>query len=181
MSNEPHYRAADLSALAADMFRAAGCDADKASTMAEHLVEADLMGHTAHGLAQAGAYLEELESGAMAKSGEPKQITDRPAAVTWDGGFLPGVWLVRKALDLAAERAKNYGLAAVSIRRSHHIGCLSVYLRQATERRLMGILACSHPSDATTAPFCGTQPVFTPPPIALAVSTNSGAHTVRIT
>src|SRR5260370_28118717 len=166
MSNEPHYRAADLSALAADMFRAAGCDADKASTMAEHLVEADLMGHTTHGLAQAGAYLEELESGAMAKSGEPKQIADRPAAVTWDGGFLPGVWLVRKALDLAAERAKNYGLAAVSIRRSHHIGCLSVYLRQATERRLMAIVACSDASHVPPSPFGGTEPAVTPEPPA---------------
>jgi LDH2 family malate/lactate/ureidoglycolate dehydrogenase len=180
MSNEPHYRAADLSALAADMFRAAGCDADKASTMAEHLVEADLMGHTTHGLAQAGAYLEELESGAMAKSGEPKQIADRPAAVTWDGGFLPGVWLVRKALDLAAERAKNYGLAAVSIRRSHHIGCLSVYLRQAAERRLMAIVACSDPSDATMAPFGGTKPVFTPDPIAIGIPTKGDPIMVDI-
>src|ERR1700681_2872284 len=101
MPTEPYYRAGELSPFAANLFRTAGCDADKASAMADHLVEADLMGHTTHGLAQAGAYLEELESGAMGKTGEPAVIADRPAAVTWDGGLLPGVWLVRKALDLA--------------------------------------------------------------------------------
>src|SRR5689334_16574064 len=98
MPSEPLYRAGDLSAFATALFESAGCDGGKASAISEHLVEADLMGHTTHGLAQAGPYLEELESGAMAKTGEPEQIADRPAAVTWDGGFLPGVWLVRKAL-----------------------------------------------------------------------------------
>jgi LDH2 family malate/lactate/ureidoglycolate dehydrogenase len=180
MPTEPHYRAGDLSAFATALFEKAGCEAEKASSMAEHLVEADLMGHTTHGLAQAGAYLEELESGAMARTGEPELIADRPAAVTWDGGFLPGVWLARKALDLAAERASRLGIAAVSIRRSHHIGCLSVHLRQATERQLMCIVACSDPSDATMAPFGGTKPVFTPDPIAIGIPTKGDPIMVDI-
>jgi LDH2 family malate/lactate/ureidoglycolate dehydrogenase len=180
MPSEPHYRAVDLSRFATSLFAAAGCDADKASAIAEHLVEADLMGHTTHGLAQAGAYLEELESGAMVKTGEPAVIADRPAAVTWDGAFLPGVWLVRNALDLAIERARKFGIAAVAIRRSHHIACLSVYLRRATERQMMCIVACSDPSDATMAPFGGTTPVFTPDPIAIGIPTNGDPIMVDI-
>jgi len=180
MPTEPHYRAADLVRFATGLFAAAGCDAGKASAIAEHLVEADLMGHTTHGLAQAGAYLEELESGAMVKTGEPKVIADRPAALTWDGGFLPGVWLVRNALDLAIERARKFGIAAVAIRRSHHIGCLSVYLRQATEQQMMCIVACSDPSDATMAPFGGTTPVFTPDPIAIGIPTKGDPIMVDI-
>jgi L-lactate dehydrogenase len=39
------------------LFEAAGLDADKASTVAEVLTEADLMGHTTHGLALAPRYL----------------------------------------------------------------------------------------------------------------------------
>ncbi len=180
MPTEPHYRAGDLTAFAANLFEKAGTDAGKAGAIAQHLVEADLMGHTTHGLAQAGAYLEELESGAMAKAGEPTIISDRPGAVTWDGGFLPGVWLVREAVDLAAERAIKLGVAAVSIRRSHHIGCLAVYLRQATERRLMSIVACSDPSDASMAPFGGTTPVFTPDPIAIGIPTKGDPIMVDI-
>ena len=180
MPTEPHYRAADLIRFAGNLFAAAGCDAGKATAIAEHLVEADLMGHTTHGLAQAGAYLEEVESGAMAKTGEPELVADRPAAVTWDGGYLPGVWLTTKALDLATERARKLGVAAVSIRRSHHIGCLAVYLRQATARKMMCIIACSDPSDASMAPFGGTKAVFTPDPIAIGIPTKGDPIMVDI-
>jgi LDH2 family malate/lactate/ureidoglycolate dehydrogenase len=178
--DQPHHRSADLVTFAAGLFEAAGCEPEKAVAMAEHLVEADLIGHTTHGLAQAGAYLEELESGAMAKAGEPQVIADRSAAVTWDGGFLPGTWLTRKAVDLAATRAGVHGLSAVAIRRSHHIGCLSVYLRQATERKLMAIVACSDPSDATMAPFGGIAAVFTPNPIAVGIPTEGDPILVDI-
>ena len=48
-------------------------------------------------------------------------IADFPAAVTWDGMRLPGVWLTVRAIDLALERAKKLGTCTVAIRRSHHI------------------------------------------------------------
>jgi L-lactate dehydrogenase len=51
------YRAADLVAYAAELFAAAGCDGDKPGVIAAGLVEADLLGHTTHGLALAPAYL----------------------------------------------------------------------------------------------------------------------------
>src|SRR5258708_39604588 len=100
-------------------------DAEKASVVAELLVEADALGHTTHGLHLAGAYLDELQSGAMERSGEPIVLADRGSAITWDGNQLPGVWLTARAADLAAERAARHGMAAVAIRRRHHIGCLA--------------------------------------------------------
>jgi len=176
----PRYRAAELTRFAERLFRAAGCEPDKAGAMAAHLVEADLMGHSTHGLAQAGDYLEELESGAMRKAGEPELVADHGAAITWDGGRLPGIWLTDRALALAGTRARQYGLAAVAIRRSHHIGCLAVYLRQATEKKLMAIVACSDPSAATMAPFGGIAPVFTPDPISFGIPTEGDPVLVDI-
>ncbi len=176
----PRYDHAKLAAFAARLFEAAGCEPAKAGVMAAHLVEADLMGHTTHGLAQAGAYLEELGAGTMRGSGAPRVLADRGAAVTWDGDYLPGVWLATEALDLASARALRHGLAAVAIRRSHHIGCLAVYLGRAAERGLMAIVACSDPSDATMAPFGGTAPVFTPDPIAFGIPTGGDPILVDI-
>jgi LDH2 family malate/lactate/ureidoglycolate dehydrogenase len=171
-SPTPRYRPADLIGFAQQLFARAGCDADKPAVMAELLVEADLLGHTTHGLALAAGYLEELEAGGMAKAGEPEVLADRPAAVTWDGRSLPGVWLTAKALDLAVERARRYGLAAVAIRRSHHIACLAAYLRRATEQGLMAIIASSDPADASVAPYGGRRAVFTPDPLAVGIPTD---------
>jgi len=36
-------------------------------------------------------------------------LNDRGSAVTWDGRYLPGPWLVIKAMDLAFERVKEHG------------------------------------------------------------------------
>jgi len=69
------YAADRLAGVASQLFERAGLDADKAQTTARILVEADLMGHSTHGLAQAGAYLEEIEAGRTAKTGEPAVIT----------------------------------------------------------------------------------------------------------
>jgi LDH2 family malate/lactate/ureidoglycolate dehydrogenase len=44
------YRAADLIEYGTALFAAAGCDGDKPAAIAAGLVEADLLGHTTHGL-----------------------------------------------------------------------------------------------------------------------------------
>jgi LDH2 family malate/lactate/ureidoglycolate dehydrogenase len=162
----------DLQRFATELLTGAGLDADKAATVARLLVAADAMGHTTHGLAQLADYLTELETGAMETRGEPAVVSDRGAAVVWDGRRLPGVWLAEQAVALASERAAALGLCAISIRRSHHIGCLAALLPYATERGLLAVVACSDPSAAMVAPYGGRGAVFTPDPIAVGIPTD---------
>jgi LDH2 family malate/lactate/ureidoglycolate dehydrogenase len=166
------YRVSDLIEYATALFAAAGCDGDKPAAIAAGLVEADLLGHTTHGLHLAPGYLRELESGAMTATGEPEVVADRGAAVTWDGRRLPGVWLAARAVDLAADKAKAYGLAAVVIRRGHHIGCLAAFLQRATDRGMLLIVTSSDPAVASVAPFGGRTAVLTPDPIAVGIPTD---------
>jgi len=165
------YRAEDLIAFATQLFAVAGCDGDKPDTVARLLVEADLLGHTTHGLALAPGYLADLQTGGMTPTGAPVLLADRGAAVTWDGNRLPGVWLAAKAVDLAVERAPTYGTATVVIRKSHHIACLAAFLQCATDRGLMVQVASSDPAFRSVAPFGGTTPVYTPNPLAVGIPT----------
>ena len=86
------------------------------------------MGHTTHGLSSGPGISEEIEAGPWPKAGEPRLVADRGAAITWDGGTLPGIWLTDKAPG-ARRRARPHAMAsaAVAIRRSHHIGCLAAF------------------------------------------------------
>jgi LDH2 family malate/lactate/ureidoglycolate dehydrogenase len=154
------------------LFRAAGLDGNKPEVSAAVLVDADIMGHTTHGLALAPRYLQEIESGSMAKSGDPKVVSDRGACVCWDGQRLPGVWLVSNAMDLAVERVGQYGTVTVAIGNSHHIGCLAAYLPRATEKGYLAIVSSTDPSQRTVAPFGGRQPLFTPNPVAMGIPTD---------
>jgi L-lactate dehydrogenase len=162
------HPAEKLTAFARTLLARAGLDDAKAATVAAVLVEADLLGHTTHGLALLGPYLAEIEKGAMTKTGEPRVIADLPAAVTWDGQRLPGPWLTVRALELASARAKQNGSCTMVLRRSHHIACLAAYLQRVTEHGLMVLLSCSDPNVCSVAPFGGRAPVFTPNPIAAA-------------
>jgi LDH2 family malate/lactate/ureidoglycolate dehydrogenase len=149
------YTVSELVSFAHSLFLSAGCDDEKAKVIAEILIEADLMGHTTHGLALASNYLDEIERGIMLTHGDPKVLVDRGATIVWDGNYLPGVWLTASAVDLACERARLYGLCAIALRRSHHIACLSAYLQRATSHELMAIIASSDPSAASVAPYGG--------------------------
>src|SRR5690606_27668967 len=151
-----------------------------AATTAALLVEADLMGHTTHGLQLAGAYLGEIEAGRMARTGAPEVIADRGPTLTWDGRRLPGVWLTAQALKVGKERARRFGIAAIAIRRSAHIGCLAAYLPRATEQGCMAIIASSDPSEASVAPFGGIRALVTPDPIAAGIPTEGDPILVDI-
>ena len=169
---EPRYRPADLVSFAEALLVEAGVAADRAPTIAQYLVEADLMGHTTHGLALPGPYIDELAAGRMALQGEPVVIRDTGACLTWDGRRLPGVWLTVAAIDAALERVATYGTVTVVIRRSHHIACLGAFLTRATDRGCMILLACSDPAAASVAPFGGITAVFTPDPLAVGIPTD---------
>lgn len=170
----PRYNVAKLITYATDLLVAAGLAAPMAASVAETLVEGDLLGHDTHGLAQLPGYLKEIESGGMTKSGGPETVSDKPAAVLWDGRRLPGPWLVHRGIDLLLPRARALGSAALVIRRSHHIACLAVYMLRALEENMLLMLACSDPRSASIAPFGGTQAVFTPNPIALGFPLSDG-------
>ena len=160
------YDSQDLTSFASQLFQKAGLDEEKASISAAILVEGDLMGHTTHGLALLSPYLAEAEAGRMLGEGQPDVAASTATTQTWDGRYLPGPWLTVKAAEWASAQAKEAGMAAVSIRRSSHIGCLASYLYRVASQGQMLILGCSDPSTASVAPFGGTQRLYTPNPLA---------------
>lgn len=167
----PAFDARDLRMFASRLFEAAGLERGKAETVAEVLVEGDLLGHTTHGLALAPPYLAALDDGRTRAAGEPEVISERGGALAWNGRWLPGPWLTVRAVEAALGKVPEHGIAAVAIRESSHIGCLAAYLERATAAGCMIILTCSDPSEASVAPYGGTRPVFTPDPIAIGIPT----------
>jgi LDH2 family malate/lactate/ureidoglycolate dehydrogenase len=166
------YPSSALVRFAEELLRAHGMAAAPAATTAELLVEADLMGHTTHGLALLPGYLTELNKGLLRGTGAPTIVADRPAVATWDGHYLPGLWLTAQAVDAALAKARACGTGTVVVRRSHHIGCLAAFLPRATGQGMMLILASTDPAVASVAPFGGRVPLYTPNPLAVGIPTD---------
>lgn len=172
-SPQNNYSAEVLIKFSAVILNQAGLDKEHAQSVAEILVEGDLMGHSTHGLKLLPAYLEDLESGKMRATGSPQILSDNGAAITWDGQYLPGPWLVKEAIKLAFERIVEHPVVTIAIQKSHHIGCLAAYAELVTQKNLFMLLTCSDPSVASVAPFGGIKPVYTPNPIAAGIPTES--------
>ena len=160
------FQVADLVAFGRQLLEAAGLGRERAQSVAEILVEGDLLGHTTHGLQLLPPYLTSLEADCMAKDGDPEVIADRGGNVTWDAGYLPGPWVVSEARRLAVSRVERHGVVTVVIRRCHHIGCLQAYLKAATDLGYVMLLYSSDPSVASVAPHGGLQALYTPNPLA---------------
>ncbi|GGW25928.1 MULTISPECIES: Ldh family oxidoreductase [Halomonadaceae] len=172
MSN--YYDVQHITQFSIDLLGAAGLDHEKAKAVADVLVEGDLMGHTTHGLQLLSPYLEEIHSGRMPVTGEYETISERTAVQTWDGRYLPGPWLILKAMDAAETMARTCGTGTVVIRRSNHIACLAAYLKRATDKNLLVIIESSDPATKSVAPYGGLQATHTPNPIAVGYPTDSG-------
>jgi L-lactate dehydrogenase len=165
------YSAQDLLEFATALLAKNGLSHERADIVAEILLEADLMGHTTHGLHLLAPYLKELETGMMTKEGEPIVTVDRGSTLAIDGCYLPGPWLIVKALDIAFERIQAHSVITIVIQHSHHIGCLAAYAKRATDKGLFMLLACSDPNERAVAPYGGIRPVYSPDPLAAGIPT----------
>jgi L-lactate dehydrogenase len=166
--------------FARELLERARMPSDKAQAVADILVEGELMGRSTHGLALLAPYLREIETGGMRVDGDPETVADFGACVARDGRKLPGPWLVLRAMDQAMARAGRFGMAAVTIQRSHHTASLGAYLTRATERGYLMLLTLTDPGFSSVAPHGGIAPVLTSNPIAFGAPTKGAPILVDI-
>lgn len=156
----------DLALFAASLLTAAGLAPDLAQATAEVLVEGDMIGHDTHGVGLLPWYFAEIGAGNMAVAGSYQVVADRGASFVWDGRLLPGAWLLRQALEQAADRVGTHGVVTAAVRNCHHTCALSAFMRPLTERGLIVQMSVSNPAASRVAPFGGTRALLTPNPLA---------------
>ncbi|MFK7995550.1 MAG: Ldh family oxidoreductase [Granulosicoccus sp.] len=166
------YDAESLLNFAKTLCLQSGMSDKCAHDVATVLTEGDLLGHDTHGLMLLKPYLDAVKHGDMLGDGNLKELSVRPAVASWDGNFLPGPHLTLRAIETATSMAKKYGTGHVVIRRSSHIGALAAYLEEPARQGFLVQLVCSDPSVANVAPFGGTEPLFTPNPMAWGIPTS---------
>jgi LDH2 family malate/lactate/ureidoglycolate dehydrogenase len=166
LEGSPNFSLPELKQFATGLLLKAGMDADKATATARLLVLTDAMGRRTHGLAMLPLYLAEIDKGGMQVQGEPTVLKDNGITAVWQGNYLPGLWLVEKAIHTALPRAQQHGIAAIAIRESHHIGCLAALAKVAADQGFVALITNSDPGGQRVAPFGGTEALMTPNPLA---------------
>ena len=170
-SDAARYHATELIAFCSALYLARGMRADIAATSARILVEADLLGHSTHGMALLPGYLAALGDKTMRAAGEPLVENQRTVTQVWHGQRLSGLWLTQRAVATATAMAKAHGTGTIVIKHAHHIACLAAYLEAPARAGFMVIVQSSDPCTASVAPHGGITPIMTPNPIAVGIPT----------
>lgn len=180
------YRPEDLRRFVARVLESAGALAEEAEVVADALVCADLRGVHSHGVVRAGIYLDRLRAGSIRPGAQLAVVRDSGAAVLCDAGSGFGIVAACRAMDLAVERARRYGVGAVGVRNSNHCGMLAYFVLRAVAQGAVGVALSN--ADAQVAPYgararyLGTNPLSVgipageEPAIVLDMATSEAAH-----
>ncbi len=144
-----------------------GMPADIRARTVDVMLQADLMGIDSHGVGMLGLYETQRGEGAINMAPEVTVVRESPVTALLDGDSGLGHHASLTAVDMAVDKAKASGLAAVAVRNSAHYGAAGVYALRAAEQGLIGI-SSSSVWNAAIVPTRAKEPIFGTNPWAFA-------------
>jgi ureidoglycolate dehydrogenase (NAD+) len=128
-----------------------GMREDYAAICAEVLVETDAFGTHSHGTKNLHNYIKKCRVGGADLHAEPEIVVDKPAFAIIDAHNTLGMIPSYLAMNLACDKAKQTGLALVTVKNSCHFGAAGYYANIAARRGMIG-LSMSNVDPNMTAP-----------------------------
>lgn len=138
-------------------------DAD-AKIIGDVLIESDKRGIDSHGIGRLKPiYIDRIDIGIMNPVTEIEVVKDQDGTAVLDAHNGMGHVVSYKAMEMAIEKAKKYGVGMVAVRNSNHYGIAGYYATMATKAGLIGITGTNaRPSIAPTfgvENMLGTNPL----------------------
>jgi len=162
------------------IFEAAGAPPDIARRVAEALVDANLAGHDSHGVIRIPQYLQDIKQGLIVPDARPRVLRETASAALVDGCWAFGQVSAAFATDLAIDRARQTGLAAVGLVRANHIGRLGEYSARAAVAGVVAIVTAGGFGGRGAAPYGGAGVAFGTNPISLGFPGGDGEPDVLV-
>lgn len=119
--------------LVAAVFEANGSNSQEADQIAEHLVQANLVGHDSHGVIRTPIYISWLRAGNVFANRALKIDHEMDALVLADGQLGYGQTIGKQVVELGLEKCRRHGAVAVALRNSGHLGRIGHWAELAAE------------------------------------------------
>ena len=153
-----------ITSFVTDAFVGYGIPRKDAEICADILLESDKRGIESHGVNRfKPIYLDRIKAGIQKPVTEFEVIKDFAATAVVDGHDGMGQVVGYKAMTMAIEKAKKYGMGMVVARNSCHYGIAGYYATMATDAGMIGITGTNaRPSIAPTfgvENMLGTNPL----------------------
>ena len=163
----PKLTPEDMRTLTRDVFQAAGIPRKDAELTAHLMVLSNIRGHDSHGIRQIPRYLERLRNKVILPGKDVTVVRDTPSLAVLDGNRNFGHVAATRAMEMAIEKARNMGVAAVAVHNLNHIGRVGAYPEMAAAENMIGLcFVASRGGSTAQVPFGGIDARLATAPIA---------------
>ena len=161
------YSAERLERFCVDAFEKFGFTKEEAKQITDVLLLADLYDIKSHGTQRLVRYHKSIEKGCVIVDAKPEIVFETPVSAVIDGHAGMGQLISAFAMRKAIEKAKNTGMAFVTVRNSNHFGIAGYYAKMASDAGMMGI--CTTNSESIMVHTGSRQAILGSNPIAFAM------------
>jgi LDH2 family malate/lactate/ureidoglycolate dehydrogenase len=149
---------------------------DRASSVADACVLADLRGVDTHGINRLPGYIDRVKAGVLDPNPHLAFTAKTPVIAHLDAKNTFGMVAASLALDKAADIAEIYGIGLVAVNHSSHYGRAATYLLRAIKR---GFAAMAFTNASRAMPAWGSkETLLGTSPFAVGVPGGSQGHPV---
>jgi len=157
-----------LQQFIASAFERLGLPADDASTIGALMAEADLQGSDGHGIIRLMPYARRIRAGGVNVKPNITVVQERAGMALLNGDNGMGHLVMKRAAEMAAEKARVTGIAWVGSQFSNHAGPASLYARMALPHDMIGLYFAVGNANHLP-PWGGLDMLLSTNPIAVAV------------
>ncbi|WPU95089.1 Ldh family oxidoreductase [Mucilaginibacter sabulilitoris] len=169
-----------------NIFLAIGCSTEHATLAADVLLRSDLRGIDSHGVARLSGYVRLWEKNRINATPNIQIAHETPTTATVDGDAGLGLVVAPFAMQVAIQKAEQYGSGWVSVRNSNHFGIAGYHALMAVEKDMIGfamtnaspLVAPTYSSERLlgTNPMCYAFPAGHYPPVVVDLATSAAAN-----
>lgn len=149
----------------------AGVPEKDAEIISDVLIESDKRGIDSHGIGRLKPiYIDRIDIGIMNPKTDIEILRDEKATAVLDGHNGMGHVVSKKAMEMAIEKAKKYGIGMTVVRNSNHYGIAGYYVTMATKENMIGITGTN--ARPSIAPTFGVENMLGTNPLTFGIPTD---------
>ena len=167
-TGQPGVQISEIEGFITRALASVGVAPEDAGQVAALMAEADARGGNAHGVFRLPQYVDQIESGGINARPNIQILTDRAGTALIDGDNGLGHLVMKRATQLAIDKARRCGIGWVGTQHSNHAGPAQLYPRMAAEQDMIGLYFCVGNTNLVP-PWGGTEVLLSTNPIAIAV------------
>jgi LDH2 family malate/lactate/ureidoglycolate dehydrogenase len=134
------------------------------------IIESDKRGIESHGIGRLKYYYDRIKTGQHKVITEFEVVKESPTTAVVDGHHGMGMVIAKRSMQMAIDKARQYGMGAVAVRNSTHFGIAGYYPLMAIRQNMIGMTVTN--ARPSVSPTFGVQAMLGTNPIAFGAPTD---------